>query len=373
VPHGDTAWFFKLSGPAEAVGQQASAFQSLIKTVAFPKTAGGKPTWKLPPSWHEKPGSEMRFATLTIGADAAQDAAPGGPAAKPLEVSVTSLPWSTKDETQQLLANVNRWRGQMQMTPVTAAELGAQTHSLKLTGEGKSTATLVDLTGHIKVGGMQPPFANAGSSTTSLPPGHPDMRGRLPLGHPSVSDNGLLKGAPLAPRDTAAPNEPGHPSLTAHAIPDDTAGAANPELPFTFSTPKGWKQAALPRFAVAAFAVSENSQRPEVTVTPLPSTPEGIAANVNRWRTQLELKPTTEAELKAAVQPYEVDGAAGHLVRLLGPEDSNPRRAITAVVVPHDGVNWIFALKATAEVAKSEQSDFVKFVSSVKFRGTDNK
>ncbi len=61
VPHGDTAWFFKLSGPVEAVGKQADTFQSLIKSIGFPKSGGGKPTWKLPEGWHEKPGSQMRF------------------------------------------------------------------------------------------------------------------------------------------------------------------------------------------------------------------------------------------------------------------------------------------------------------------------
>ncbi len=61
VPHGDTAWFFKLSGPVEAVAKHAETFQSLIQSVSFPKSGGGKPTWKLPEGWHEKPGSQMQL------------------------------------------------------------------------------------------------------------------------------------------------------------------------------------------------------------------------------------------------------------------------------------------------------------------------
>src|SRR5262245_45194496 len=48
VPHGELAWFFKLSGPAEAVAKHGETFESLVKSVSFPESAEGKPTWKLP-------------------------------------------------------------------------------------------------------------------------------------------------------------------------------------------------------------------------------------------------------------------------------------------------------------------------------------
>ena len=203
------------------------------------------------------------------------------------------------------------------------------------------------------------------------------MSGRLPPVHPTVAGDVSSQRPQMASAANGSPNEPGHPSLTAQAIPDTRSGSTDTAdgsaLPFTFTDPGGWKSAALPTFAVVAFAVSNNSPRPEVTVTPLPEAAGGIAANVNRWRGQLGLPPASDSELKAAAQPYEVDGQSSHLVRLLGPVDSNPRRAITAIVVPHDGVNWIFALKAQADVAEREQANFEKFVSSVKFHGSDKK
>jgi hypothetical protein len=387
VPHGATAWFFKLAGPADAVSKQAETFNSLIQSVVFSKSAGGKPQWTLPEGWQQKPGSEMRFATLVLPAEAA-DAASGATTnaganstkggaslAKPLEVSVTSLPWSAADDTQQLLANVNRWRGQMELKPLTAAELPSETSALELSGEKKTTATLVDLTGHMKAGGMQPPFAGAAGARKGLPPGHPDVSNRLPAGHPAVADAAPSNRLPMAASSNVsgskadATSERGHPSLTARAMPATTADS---DLPFTFSAPSGWKSAALPTFAVAAFTVSENSPRAEVTVTPLPESPGGIAANVNRWRGQLGLSPASEDELAAEVQPYQVDGQPAHLVRLTGPEDANPQRAITAAVVTHDGVNWIFALKTEAAVAQREQANFEKFVGSVKFSKSEN-
>jgi len=365
VPHGDTAWFFKLSGLADAVAKHADTFESLIKSIVFPKSAGGKPTWTLPAGWQQKPGSQMRFATLVLPSEAT-DTAEKPSTVKPLEVSVTSLPWSSKDNAQQLLANVNRWRGQMQLKTLAVADLPQETKSLELPGEAKSTATLVDLTGHMKAGGMQPPFDNPATGRPGgLPPGHPDVSNRLPPGHPSVADESASNRPPMASAaKESTVNEQGHPSLTARATP----AATESDLPFTFTAPSNWKSTALPTFAVAAFAVSDNSSRPEVTITPLPESAAGIPANINRWRGQLGLSPVSESELKAAAQAYQVDGQSAHLVRLVGPEDANPRRAITAAVVPHDGVNWIFALKADAAVAEQEQANFEKFVGSVKFQ-----
>ena len=363
VPHGDTAWFFKLSGPVDAVSKHADGFETLIKSVEFPESTGGKPRWSVPEGWQQKPGSQMRFATIVLPSEVA-DSAPNAASTKPLEVSVTSLPWSSKSNAEELLANVNRWRGQMQLKPLAAADLPQETKSLELSGEAK--ATLVDLTGHMKASGMQPPFGNSSAKTTSLPPGHPNVSNRMPPGHPSVADAAAANRPPMASAaNDAAANEKGHPSLTAHATP----AAPESDLPFTFTTPSGWKSAALPTFAVAAFSVTDNSPRPEVTITPLPAGTGGIEANVNRWRGQLGLSPASADELAAQAQSYEVDGQPAHQVRLLGPDDAKPRRAITAVVVPHDGVNWIIALKAEVDVAEREQSNFDQFVGSLKFRG----
>ena len=183
-----------------------------------------------------------------------------------------------------------------------------------------------------------------------MPPGHPDLSSQMPPGHPPVSESPTKSRPPMA---AAPPQES--------------------DLPFTLTPPAGWKSSPLPTFAVAAFSLSENSKRPEVTITPLPEGAAGIEANISRWRDQLRLPQASASELQAAAKTYQVDGHSGHLVRLVGPEDATPRPAITAVVVPLDGVNWIFALKADADVRGKEQANFEKFVGSVKFRSTEKK
>jgi hypothetical protein len=89
----------------------------------------------LPEGWEQRPGSSPRFATLVI---------PGEKDDKPLEVSVITLPWKSMDEAGQVLANVNRWRGQISLEPLAADDLDDNVQRVKL-ADGE--AILVDLHG----------------------------------------------------------------------------------------------------------------------------------------------------------------------------------------------------------------------------------
>ena len=51
VPVGDQGWFFKLTGPKDAVAAQNEAFHAFLKSVHF--SAQGKPQWTLPDGWQE--------------------------------------------------------------------------------------------------------------------------------------------------------------------------------------------------------------------------------------------------------------------------------------------------------------------------------
>jgi hypothetical protein len=131
VPFGEKGWFFKLTGPKDVVAAKTDEFTSFVKSVRF--SSQGKPDWTLPQGWQEQPGSGIRFATLLIPAEN-----------QPLEVSVTALPRTPGDETGYLLSNINRWRGQMKLPPITKEQLAAESTQLELAG---ATATVVNLLG----------------------------------------------------------------------------------------------------------------------------------------------------------------------------------------------------------------------------------
>ena len=126
VPHEDRAWFFKLMAPAPVVAAQKSNFEQFVHSVQFPTGQSG-PTvtqntpppehgasaesfrlaqWKTPQGWEEQPGSNaMRVTSFRVGS--------GDQSA---EVIISRIP---QGQSGSMLDNVNRWRGQVGLGPIS--------------------------------------------------------------------------------------------------------------------------------------------------------------------------------------------------------------------------------------------------------------
>jgi hypothetical protein len=138
-PEGADAWFFKIAGLAATVDAQEQAFRSFVESAKF---GGQGPKWTLPQGWKEKQAGMMQHAAFDAGEP-------------PVEVSVAGLPKPDSDEAAYLLANVNRWRGQMSLPRIGPGELAKNIHERPI---GSIKATWVDLRGTLQKG-MRPPFA----------------------------------------------------------------------------------------------------------------------------------------------------------------------------------------------------------------------
>jgi len=90
---------------------------------------GVKPSWEIPAGWQEVAPSQMLLAKFLIGGNDGK-----------AEVSVSAFP----GDTGGVLANVNRWRGQVGLAPVDQAEVDKAVTPLDVMG-GK--AMLVDVNG----------------------------------------------------------------------------------------------------------------------------------------------------------------------------------------------------------------------------------
>src|SRR5688572_26854102 len=86
VPQDDNAWFFKLVARGAAAENLRGPFEEFVGSVELGK-AGETPKWKLPEGWVEKPGGEMRAATIEVPHEGAK-----------LELTVVKLPLSGKWE-----------------------------------------------------------------------------------------------------------------------------------------------------------------------------------------------------------------------------------------------------------------------------------
>jgi hypothetical protein len=134
-PHGDQTWFFKLTGAESGFKDIAEPFNDFMKSVQFADKADPPVTWTLPEGWKQEEAPRMVYAAFRVGS-----------ADKPLKLSVSTLP---KKKENELLDNVNRWRGQLGLEPVGEAGLGALRADKQLQDFPSIApgAVLVDMTG----------------------------------------------------------------------------------------------------------------------------------------------------------------------------------------------------------------------------------
>ncbi len=109
-------------GPATAPGTDNMA------ATAVP-TGGDSLIWTAPAAWTVKPASAMRKGSYAVKGD-------GGEA----DLSITAFP----GDTGGLLANINRWRSQVALPPLTADQLDANREHLDL---GPLHVEIVDFAG----------------------------------------------------------------------------------------------------------------------------------------------------------------------------------------------------------------------------------
>jgi hypothetical protein len=95
-----------------------------------PTASGPGLTWTAPSEWKVKTGSAMRKGSYAVPGDGGADA----------DLSITAFPGDVGGE----LANVNRWRGQVQLPPLTDADLGGGVTRMEQNG---LKITLVDAAG----------------------------------------------------------------------------------------------------------------------------------------------------------------------------------------------------------------------------------
>jgi hypothetical protein len=271
---------------------------------------------------------------------------------KPLEISVTTLPWrGTPDE---LLSNVNRWRGQLQLPAIEARGLADVTSELEA---GDAKITLVDLKGQFQGSGMMGgPFAGqvgAASGTTELAEvrATPGSANELPAGHPPIDGtNNQQADAPLK-----SPSDPNLPK---------------------FDVPKSWQQRP-PASAMrkAEFGIGDGPKTAVVTLIDFSTNAGPMIAdpleNVNRWRGEVGFPATTKEALDQELEELEVGGQTATYVRLVPdeskPEQSQADRATLAAMIPSGDRIWFVKMTGSREVVAAQEDEFKSFLKSFRF------
>jgi hypothetical protein len=329
----------------------------------------GKPPWTVPDGWSEAAaGGDMRIASYAVTA---------GDGRK-LDISVVPLSGPAGTD----LDNINRWRNQVGLGPITADQLAGLVQKAEI---GKMEGKLVDLASEKPMldGKYKSRLLVA---TLSLPDttvffkmfGEDGLaqenRAKFVAWIKSVStddnDNSTDAAPPTSTGETPLPAS--HPSagprpVASTQLPPDVPPPPSASTPL-WTPPASWKAKAGSTMRVATFEVpGDGGESGDLSVVALGPAAGDVLANVNRWRKQFGLGPVDEAGLAKAAPTLALDsGGSATFVALEGAAEQEGNGLLAAMVKREDKV-WFYKLTGPAKLIAKEKDNFTKFVAGVKY------
>jgi hypothetical protein len=317
--------------------------------------------WEAPAAWQTQAAGGLRAASFLAPG-------PGGATA---DVSVVTFGGAGGDT----LANINRWRGQLKLPPITAEQMPAQVGALDAPAGHFSVA---DIRGEPEQGKAPARILGAWLE-------QPDRVWFFKMMGPDEvveSQKGAFMGflksvSPGAAPAAAAAVETAGPRTVAntndlpsgeqpHApfavIPTEGAGAS--EASFRWQAPADWKPKPATAIRKGSFTVSRAGAEADMAITAFPGDVGGLAANVNRWRGQVGLEPVDASVLGTVTETFDSNGLQFTLVDVAGTTPSGQQR-ILAAIVPWKGGTWFFKMIGPAALVEDEKPAFVAFLRTV--------
>lgn len=130
--------------------------------------------------------------------------------------------------------------------------------------------------------------------------------------------------------------------------------------------PADWKAEKATQFLTAAYALPNGGR---VTVSKLGGDGGGLAANINRWRGQVGLKPLADKDVTG--QPLKIADSQEEMLLFNLTAENSPADAegILAGVLPLKTETWYFKFTGPVGVLRKSEGVFAEFLRSVRIAG----
>lgn len=140
--------------------------------------------------------------------------------------------------------------------------------------------------------------------------------------------------------------------------------AGGGESKIHWSVPEGWREIAPRPMSTRSYALNEAAEPLVLTVSEMGQ--QELLPNVNRWRQQLGMPGTTEAELVKSVTTKEIAGLKAEIVDLAGAD----KRTLGAIL-SGGGKSWVFKIMGAADQVAAQKGKFEAFLDSVHLDGPE--
>jgi len=335
----------------------------------------------VPAGWEAVAPGEMRVASFRVQSKNGKTA----------DVSVIPLPGLAGND----IDNVNRWRGQVGLSPVSEAELpklgqtvqigGLEGQLYDMAGENagagekarilaavvrrEGAAWFFKMTGDSELVAQQKPAFVSYLKSYSFPAmGQTESAGapastELPPSHPPIG--GV---APFAANQAGSQLPPSHPPIGGAAMPAADAGPISHEGQPNWQVPANWKEIPGGQFLVAKFMVPAGDSQAAVNVSSSAGNGGGLAMNINRWRGQLGLNQLSDDEVTHLAKSVDITSGKASLVDMTGTDPrSGQKTRLLGAIVPQGQQTWFYKLMGPEQAVEANKEAFLAFVKTVKY------
>jgi hypothetical protein len=326
---------------------------SMAQPAAMDNSAPAAVHWTAPADWEQQTASGFRKGSFLVR----------GTDGKTADVSVISFP----EAAGGLLANVNRWRDQLKLAPISeVGQVGAP----------------------MSVGGRDMFFVDLVSEQPISPDG---LRSRILGGiFPTKGETWFFK--MVGPdqlvesqRDsfrqflesvhlTEGAMAPESAPISANTGGNDTNAATPPPIEavqggaLQYTLPANWQEKPLTPMRLASFkAMASNGKEIDISVVSLPGIAGGDLANVNRWRGQVRLEPIDEVAFAKSAEHIEANGHDFLVVDLANHQPTNgEKQRIVAAILNENDRSWFIKMTGEDTAVASQKRAFTDFLGGLK-------
>lgn len=132
-------------------------------------------------------------------------------------------------------------------------------------------------------------------------------------------------------------------------------------LSLVWTSADHWIEGRSSSMRLGSYTLSDNPSL-DISVTRFPGDVGGLLSNVNRWRSQIGLAPTTLDVLKAEMEKRIMDPFAFEIVRLHNPDSG---QKMVVALLDFEGFTWFFKMMGPEQVLDKEEGSFFTMVDSV--------
>lgn len=146
--------------------------------------------------------------------------------------------------------------------------------------------------------------------------------------------------------------------------------------PLVWTTPVGWTEGAPSQMRLIDFKLGPN-QEGECYLTAMPGTAGGLAANLNRWRTQMGQPPLTEEEIDKLPRKSLL-GTPSHFLSIdgdfkgVGAENAQTGYRMLGMIQQAPELTIFVKMTGPKDLVEKNAAAFELFCASVQFRKKSN-